>query len=139
METWLEKYYPEKATAYSTDVVALKHAIKKWWGLKEANRKAHNVDVDLGVLKDRGTLRGYMSGKLTLSISGYSCSLCLKYAAIHVCNRCPLHKHLDKPCDSGLDAPYNLFDSNNNYTARPMLKALIATLRKELDNANNVQ
>lgn len=50
LQTWKEKYYPEDAAKFNTlplskenIAAALKHSIRKWIGLRPANRKRHGL------------------------------------------------------------------------------------------------
>lgn len=89
LESWKKEFYPVTAQSRTlkTDIDRVKHSIKKWEGLRQADLARHGVK--------RSPRNGYILYAVdTLAISSDSCALCHKHLWNNMtrrkCGRCPL-------------------------------------------------
>lgn len=91
LETWAAEFMPVQANEIKdkSDLECLYHARLKWLGLTKDNLDKHEVRREKRRLMDA-------EGTPWVLISGYSCSLCLKYSVYEGfmpnCSRCPLKR-----------------------------------------------
>ena len=122
LETWKEKFYPEKPTKNMTKKAAIQHSITKWIGLRPENLDKHKLELDVegDLLED---------GKYVFGVNSSSCALCRKYYDDddRGCQKCPLFKVLDNErCDYDNDSPFVIY--RNEHNPEPMIAALEKTL-----------
>jgi len=105
IETWKQEFYAVEAGILSndTDVVALRHSIKKWEGLRPGNLERHGLKVSFK--HGRSRIKD-VEGEI-LQIDSVSCALCHKYlfsGSMHRCGNCPLSKiRGNVACDVDVD------------------------------------
>ena len=88
-KTWQKKYYPVPATAPTTMLGALKHALRKWRGLQPSILKTH------GLKQDGAAIHGDNMRVMTIDMD--SCAVCI--AVKDKCKLCPLYKVRGVRCD----------------------------------------
>ena len=81
IETWKQEFYHIPASSDMTDKEAIEHAILKWEGFREKNRRKHKLNRFVPILFDENGCE-FIFGVMT-------CSLCLKYSSSD-CTSCPL-------------------------------------------------
>ena len=133
IETWKKEFYPVPAHRRMTDGQAVAHSLKKWSGLTKKNLDKHKLMIaesyiTSSIIEDSGLF------SKSLEIASRTCALCLKGPCSM---KCPLHRHLGHPCDSGFGTkrsssrlegrPYSVWILIGN--AEPMIKALKGTMK----------
>lgn len=118
VKTWIEEFYPVKASAGMTDKEALEHAILKFEGAKKENLKKHNVFLDDAEMYEKDTNDIFY-------FTSDECSLCLKYIN-EECRGCPLYENNQYNRCGNLSSPYTEFcDTNNSNSMLETLKTSI--------------
>ena len=134
-KTWLATYLPVAAEDCPGDNVSLlRHALRKWKGLRPAALKRHNVAVIKNVVRD------VESGEALLRVTSSSCGLCIHYVD-EDCRYCPLAiSRGDVPCDETADQaeedqgdPFHCFI--NKQDPKPMIAALTQALEQQLNGS----
>ena len=119
-ESWLKKYYPVEADTLinDSDIECVQHSLNKWRGLTK------NILRKYGLVANGQEIQG---DSFVFYVDSISCALCQKYIEQrNICIVCPLFKQLGKPCESGGDSPYTVFQREAN--PLPMIEALEKTL-----------
>jgi len=129
IETWKQKFYAAEASVVGndTDVVALRHSIKKWEGLRPGNLERHGLRVDCARIVD--------VGGVNFHINSESCALCRKYIFFNEqasCVPCPLYKvrggvACDKDVDGDDPSPFDTW--RDRADPEPMLHWLRKALK----------
>ena len=120
---WKMKFYPKSAFQIvdegATEEELLEHALLKWKGLREEERRAYGLIVRGMVLyEDNDPFTSF-------GIDGHSCSLCEAYASS--CFRCPIGQFLPpRQPEEACSAEYKQF----LHTADP--EPMISLLEKVL-------
>ena len=123
---WKKEFYPVPASRIKTDVMALKHAIRKFTGAKPKNLKKHGVSLSTGTIYVcKPTVRSF-------SFDNSTCALCCVHSTkdqdYYVrCQACPLHIYTRSCTNGGRVWPFAIFINLDN--PNPMLKALKRVLR----------
>lgn len=121
LETWKDEFYPVEALAVLKKD-AVEHSLRKWRGLRAANRAKHGV-----VLEACGIVRGDDGAGLVIASS--TCALCMWYSdSVGYCRRCPIVKCNGCGCD-GDGSPYVEFLGRGD--PEPMIALLEKTLAWE--------
>lgn len=144
-ETWLAKYYPvpvEKLPKRITKLELIRHALRKWLGLRKAVLKRYGLMAQDGAVYTCVFFNGIASAdEHVLAINGESCGLCMKYCKTpeNTCAKCPLYAVLgNRKCDDDHDyvsmlsftGPYIIFTRYND--PEPMINMLRKAERVEL-------
>jgi len=94
IETWKQEFYAVEAGVLNSaaDVVALRHSVKKWEGLRPGNLERHGLKVSSK--HGRSRIQGVKGANFY--IDSASCALCSKYLFFSRdddgCGNCPLSK-----------------------------------------------
>ena len=122
LATWKKEFYRTPANKVSKRY-ALKHSLKKWLGLKPANKKKHGVVLRCSVLVDK------KDEDKCFEFDCENCSLCCHFNDdVLFCEKCPLVKTGTPEC-AALNSPWTKFHIKN--TAAPMIKALQKAVDQE--------
>lgn len=132
-ESWLKEFYPESAKAVvnagASDLVLVKHALRKWRGLRFEMLKKHGLLlINRDIYVDPDYDPDY--DMVVLTIDGDSCSLCCRHYDGMDCLHCPLAiARNGVTCDNAyadeMKSPYAIFSRNED--PEPMIKWLEQT------------
>lgn len=101
IKSWKEKYYPTPASAPTTMLAALKHALRKWKGLYPSTLKEHGLKI--------GEETELVGEDGTFPVDTETCAVC---SFVNVdCRICPLYEVRGKKCDTpsswNIPSPYS--------------------------------
>lgn len=134
IETWKEEFYPITVREFTlqsrSTLELLEHALKKWKGLTEENRKKHHVQKAPNSRCLRGTDADF-------PLHSESCSLCRFYSEHHaICSRCPLYNVRGVSCDDvPQDSDNELLSPWNEFLIRSNPQPMIALLEEAIRRA----
>ena len=148
LKSWCKEFYPILAEQTKIED-AVAHSLRKWIGLRSENLAKHGCRVTKRgstgipyVEEPSDECVDWRTDK-AVCITSDTCALCHHYLLeeddhiSNVCERCPLYKHLGKPCDGGKfngeRRPYEYWYETLN--PEPMISALQSTLEKQCSNA----
>jgi hypothetical protein len=128
LKSWKEEFYYVEAKDCPPEW-AIRHAIRKWVGLRPANMAKHGlVHVSRGIIKDPETDE-------TMMIDAGSCSLCHLHMAKTNCRRCPLYLEAGGVACDSRGAPYALYAGSTFLVCdktqdRVVVEPMIAALKR---------
>jgi hypothetical protein len=127
-DRWLKRYYPETAEALyarvGTDRVALlRHALKKWRGLRPKVLERYGLTACNGKIEND-------SWDVVLEIDWKSCTLCLAFMDMD-CSGCPLAELRGTYCTEPADDPPPYAKFTAHHDPEPMIKLLERAIRRE--------
>lgn len=130
LSSWKKEFYSTPANKVSKRF-ALKHSLKKWLGLKPANRKKHNVSFEDSDLVNTSDVEEAVDGANVkrFEFTDETCALCQHFrGSDDECKECPLTKAGISRCSDSY-SPFGSFVNNDNIV--PMINALKKALKKQ--------
>jgi len=135
IETWEQEFYAVEVSVVGndTDVVLLKHSIKKWEGLQTENLERHGLRASPTFYSRIKDVEGGI-----FYINSSSCSLCVRYlfskgANDRGCGNCPLSKiRGNVACDVYADADGDDPSPFHAWRDRADPEPMLTWLRKSL-------
>lgn len=119
IKSWKKEFYPVPAeNAAKTDLMALRHTLKKYLGLRKENIKKHELLHLRNVIQDDNDC---------FVFSGNTCALCEKYN--DNCDNCPITKQEGESCNGSDDNVYLQLANNGN--PEPMIELMKILIKKE--------
>lgn len=132
VESWKEEFMPTPARMCDTDLDAVKHARRKWQGLREESLKRHQLEKvdDMLIYRHGGpTIESGQVSDLckvnypSIEINASTCGLCRIHLRMGTgCDECPLKIMLNDPCYEHDDSPYRVWLDTGD--PEPMIEAL---------------
>ena len=124
IKTWKAEFYKVKPKATMTDLVAIRHCLLKWTGLKKSNLAKHGLEAQYGDILDDHAIKN-----IWFEIDSNNCALCIKHMVPeNSCDNCPLAiiNNGLSCCSDGSEqndvSPYGQWCDNND--PKPMIALL---------------